>query len=383
MRKRIYMDYAAATPTDERVLQVMEPFWNKQFANPNAIHDEGKLVKKSVDSARLSVVKSIGAKNEEEIVFTSGGTESNALAILGVIGVLRDAGGLSGAHIVTSVIEHPSVLDCFKSLEKEGVKVSFVPVHEDGLIDVESFKAFVDDSVVFVSMMLANNEIGTIQPIKEIASILKKRAPKALLHSDASQSPTYHSVDVSDLGVDLLTLDGIKIYGPKGTGILFIKDGIQIKPLFIGGKQENKIRPGTQNVPGIIGFAKALEIANDERENVTAHMKELQTYFFRALLRAIPETIINGSREHRLANNVNVSFEGIDSGFLEVQLSEAGIAVASKSACMEEGAEGSYVVSALGNGHSGGGIRFSLGKENTKEEIDFVVETVRSFVSRK
>lgn len=379
----IYLDYASTTPVDPRVLSAMEPYWNETFANANALHGMGKEGRRALEDARLVVAEAINAR-PEEVVFTSGGTESNSLAIFGV---LEKLGELQGAHIITSAIEHPSVLDCFKRLESKGASVSIVGVDADGVLDMDEFKRTVSSDTVFVSVMAVNNEIGTIQPIAEIGKILKdvarkNKMDKAIFHTDASQSPVYLEIDVDELGVDLLTLDAQKMYGPKGVGALYIRNGVEIDPIFWGGKQERGIRPGTENVPGIVGMAKAYELIEDGREEEYRRVHDLQEFFFTEIKEKIPTAIVNGSRTERLPNNVNISIPGKEAQFVVLQLDAAGVAASTKSTCFGNDGEGSPVVRALDEdvSRANSAVRFTLGRFTTKEDIEQVIEVLTNII---
>jgi cysteine desulfurase len=370
--RRIYLDYAASTPLDSRVKKAMEPFWDEHFGNPGGIYQEGIYAKKVLEESRSKTAELLGARSEE-IIFTSGGTESNSLAIIGFFNLLEEKNLLKGNHVITSTIEHPSVLEIFKKYESKGLEVSFAPVDKDGILDLESFKKLLKENTVFVSIMYVNNEIGTIQPVKEVSKILKEFNDEIVFHSDASQGPLFLDVDVNNLGVDLMSIDGQKIYGPKGVGVLYIKDGINLNPVIIGGNQEKGLRPGTENVPLIVGLTTALEIADKERKEVKGKTLELREYLLEKLLK-ISGVELNGSRENRIANNINVSIKDQDSEYLVVVLDSKGIACATKSACIRDRKIGSYVVQALDGRESG--LRFSLGRETTKEDLDRTFEAL-------
>jgi cysteine desulfurase len=370
MQKRIYLDYAAATPLDSQVKKAMEPFWDEHFGNAGGIYQEGVYAKKVLDESRNKVANLLGAKSEE-IVFTASGTESNSLAIIGLFNFLEEKNLLKGSHIITSTIEHPSVLEIFKEYEKKGLEVDFAPVDKEGILDLEVFKKLLKENTVFVSIMYVNNEIGTIQPVKEVSEIVKKFNEKIILHSDACQGPLLLDVNVNNLGVDLMSIDAQKIYGPKGVGALYVKKDIDIKPVIIGGSQEMGLRPGTENIPLIVGLATALEIVDRDREEVRDKILKLREYLLDKLLE-IPGLKLNGNREKRIANNINISIEGQDSEYLVLALDSKGIACATKSACIRDRKIGSYVVQALDGEGGGGGLRFSLGRETTKEEADRV-----------
>ena len=377
----IYLDYASTTPADDRVLEAMQPYWNKKFANANALHGLGKMSKQALEDSRVTVANALNAR-PEEVIFTSSGTESNSLAIFGVLDALGD---LAGKHIITSAIEHPSVLDCFRRLETKGARISIVGVTEDGVLDMEEFAREFSEDTTFVSVMSVNNEIGTIQPITAVGKHIKDfarkhKTEKAFFHTDASQSPVYLEIDVDELGVDLLTLDAQKMYGPKGVGALYIRSGVTINPIFWGGRQERALRPGTENIPGIVGMAKAYELIEVEREKEYARVKALQDFFFTAITEKISGATINGSREQRLPNNVNVSIPGKEAQFVVLQLDAKGIAASTKSTCFGDDGEGSPVVRALDGDidRANSAIRFTLGRFTTQEDIERVVGVLAS-----
>lgn len=366
-KQRIYLDYAASTPVDPRVYTAMETYWSKTFGNPSALHTEGQEARHAIEAARSTIAHALHSK-PSEILFTSGGTESNNMAIFG--------GVPAGGRCVTSTIEHPSVLDCFKELEKRGVYVSYVRVDENGLLDISHLEQVLTEDTDFVSIMFANNDIGTVQPIQSIAAVLKRKSPQALFHTDASQAPVFYELDVHTLGVDLLTIDGQKMYGPKGIGALYRRHGIELLPIMYGGKQETRLRPGTENVPAIVGMARAYEIAETQRDRDIQKVTEVRDYFIEQLQKHIPTAIVNGSMDQRMPNNVNVSFKDVEGEFLVLQLDKAGIACSARSACFGSGGEGSPVVAAIAPDRAGGAVRFSLGRETTKEEITYVVSVL-------
>ena len=358
----------------------MEPFWNEVFANAGSRHQDGASAKKAVEDSRETISKILEVKSEE-VIFTSGGTESNSLAIIGFLNYLREEGRLGGAHIITSTTEHPSVLEAFQRHQKKGLKVDFVPVLSDGLVDLNRLKEMVGDKTVLVSIAYVNSEIGVVQPLREISNLIKKKNPKTVFHTDASQAPVFLDIKVSRLGVDMMTLDGQKIYGPKGVGVLYKSSGVNLSPVLLGGSQEGGLRPGTENTPLIVGIAKALEIAELERLEVVEKILPLRNHLIDSLFSLSDKIFLNGSREHRSAGNVNISVIGEDSEFLFVKLDKEGVSCSTKSACINKHEEGSYVLQALGNDDRKSGLRFSLGKNTTKKEIDKVVEILRKILS--
>lgn len=388
-RKRIYLDYAGATPVDRRVLKEMEPFWDKNFGNPASLHSEGVFAKRAVAEAREKVASELHA-GPQEVIFVSGGTEANNLAILGFAGWLEENGcSLKDAHFITLSIEHPSVLECVRSLEKRGVSVSYIPVTGEGIIDISVFEKELKNNTVFVSLQFVNSEIGTVEPIREVAKILRRHRKKTSLsealkkfakpfpffHTDASQAPLFYNLNVEKLGVDYLSLDGQKMYGPKGVGALYVRKDAPLAPLFYGGDQEGGLRPGTENVSGIVGFAKALEIAGEEREETSRSLTKLRDYFIQKLLVALPSAEFNGHTNMRSPNNVNISIPGIDAEWVVIELNARGIAIGTKSACLSEDGSGSYVIRALGKSDAlaRSTLRFTLGKKTTKADIDCTV----------
>ncbi len=385
-KKRIYLDFAASTPLRAEVKEAMEPFWSDKFGNASGIHMEGRQANQAIEDARSKIAEIIDSR-ADEIVFTSGGTEGNNIVVLGLVRSLEERGFLiKDLHFITTNVEHSSVRDCFIYLEKKGASVTYVPVNKEGIVSAKDVSYSIKDNTVLVSIMYANNEIGSIQPIAEIGELLlgikKKRETLPLyFHSDASQVPTFLDCNVRKLNTDLLTLDGQKIYGPKGIGLLYIKNKVKISPIFCGGKQEFGMRVGTPNTPLIVGFSKALELAEKEREESIKSISKIQRYFMERLKEKIPKAELNGSINMRMPNNIHISIPGYEGEFLVIALDKKGIAATTRSACLGRGS-GSYVVEALGKSkeHSIGSIRFSLGKETTKEEVDRTVEVLAELV---
>ena len=333
--KRVFLDYASTTPTDKRVISAMKPFWNAKFQNPSALYEEGVDVRKIIDQSRRHIANITQAK-PSEIIFTGSGTESDNLAIIGVARSVGKKGDISNPHIITTNIEHVAVIESCKRLEKEGFEVTYLSVNSDGTISVDDIKRSLRPETILVSVMLANNEIGTIFPIRQIGVEVSKykkeqnriSASYPYFHSDASQAPNYLDINVDRLGVDLLTLDGSKIYGPKGIGCLIAKSHIPMEPILYGGGQESGFRPGTENVPAIVGFTKALQITTDMQGEESERLKELQDYFIRQLKEEIPKAEINGSIKNRLPNNINICIRGLNAEFAVIQLDEAGVSCA-------------------------------------------------------
>ncbi len=381
---RVYLDNAASTSVDKRVVKAMMPYWSEQYGNAGGIlHDEGMEGRTAIDTARQELAGYINAQ-ETEIVFTSGGTEANNLAILGVVRRLEDEGTpLTDMHIITTEIEHSSVLDIFKFLEKKGVQMSYVQVDIDGLILIEDVQNALQDNTVLVSVMMSNNEIGTVMPVFEIGRmILAKKKGRALplyFHVDASQAALFFKINVLTLHADLITFDAQKMYGPKGVGFLYKNQKVELQPLMLGGNQEFGLRPGTPNTPLIVGYHKAFELVEESREKHNKQMTELRNYFI-AEVEARGATL-NGSREKRVPSNINVSFEGYDAEFFVISLNKKGVACSAKSACLGSNKDGSYVVRALG-GKGTSSVRFSLSKYTTKKELDFTLRMIEEILKK-
>ncbi|MBI4121394.1 MAG: cysteine desulfurase [Candidatus Ryanbacteria bacterium] len=384
--KRIYLDHAAATPLDPRVRVAMEPYETEEFGNPGGLYREGRRAKDAIDSARATVASALNCATDE-IIFTSGGTEGDVLALVGAARAHGDKGPPSqnateraSKHIVSTAIEHHAVLHTLDALKKEGFEITLVEVEPNGIVDPQKIEAALRPDTILVSVMYANNEIGTIQPIAEIAKIVKKHG--AIFHTDACQAAGYLDLDVKRLNVDLMTINGTKIYGPKGSGALFVRRGIKIKPLFFGGSQESRRRPGTENVPAIVGFAEALNFAQSEREAESRRMCELRDYFIKRLTTEIPKTVLNGDAEKRLPNNVNVSILDIEGEATILYLDANGIACSTGSACTSESLDPSHVILALGKPYeyAHASIRFSLGRETQKADIDYVMDVLPDIV---
>ena len=377
MEKRIYLDHAATTYLDPRVKKAMDPFWDEKFGNASSIHKEGREARDAIESTRIGVSKIINS-TPEEIIFTNGGTESDNLAILGVAGKHQEKKG----HIITTKIEHHAVLNTCGFLEKQGFEVTRVGVKEDGIVDIKEIEKALRDDTILVSVMYVNNEIGTIQPIKEIGKLLESH--KAIFHTDACQAAGYFDLDVKKLGVDLMTISGSKIYGPKSIGFLYVKKGISLSSIIYGGGQERKIRPGTENVPAIVGLGEAFKIAQEEKEVEGERLVELRGYFIERILKEIPETYLNGSEIKRSPNNINVSVLAVEGEALLLYLDEYGIACSTGSACGSKDLDPSHVITALGVSKkcSHGSVRFTIGKRTTKKDIDYTIEILYKVVKK-
>lgn len=384
-QKRIFLDHAATTPARKEVVDAMKPYWSDKFGNPGTIHQHGMDARKALTDSRKKISQ-ILKSHTDEVIFTASGTESNSLAIFGVLDRLEESGeDLSKFHIITTIIEHPSILRWFEKYERKGLQVSYIGITEEGIIDLKQLREELKPNTIFVSVMYVNNEIGTIQPIKKISHILrdykKDSEEKIIFHADASQAPLYMNLDIHSLGVDMLTIDGQKIYGPKGVGVLFKKREVELNSLLLGGGQEMGLRAGTENVPLIVGLAKALELADKNRKKESDRLIKIRDHFIDRVLSEIDGSVLNGSREKRLPNSVNISIPNIDTEFMIIQLDNKGIACSSKSACMGSKAKDSYVVEALGHGISNS-LRFTLGKSTEKKDIDYVVDTLKELIKK-
>ena len=374
MSKAVYMDYLATTPVDPRVMEAMVPFFSSIYGNAaSRNHQFGWEAEEAVENARKSIADAIGAK-PSEIIFTSGATESNNLSLAGLWEMYKEKGN----HIVTLVTEHKCVLDTSEYLQREkGVDVTYLPVKEDGLVDLNELEAALRDDTLLVSVMFANNEIGVLQPISEIGKLCKERG--IFFHTDAAQALGKVPINVEDLGVDLLSMSGHKVYGPKGIGALYVrkrKPRVKLKPIIHGGGHERGMRSGTLNVPAIVGFGKAVEIAIEEMEAETKRASKLRDRLEQALLKELDYTQVNGNVEHRLPGLSNISFNYVEGEGLMMAIPD--IAVSSGSACTSASLEPSYVLKALGLSdelaHSS--IRFGIGRFTTEKEVDYVVQSM-------
>jgi cysteine desulfurase len=372
--KKVYLDYAATTPTDLEVLKAMKPFFQKKFGNPSSIHSFGQEAKAEVENAREKVAFLINAE-PDEIIFTSGGTESNNLAIFGITEQISKKG-----KIITSSIEHPSVLKCTKKLKEDGYKIKILSVDRYGKVNLKELKKELTNDTILVSIIYGNNEIGTLQDIEEISNIVKEK--KIILYTDAVQAVGNVEVNVQDLNVDLLSFSSHKIYGPKGTGALFVKKGVKLKEMIYGGEQEAQKRAGTENVCGIVGFGKACEITKRKLKERNKKLKTLREYFIKKIKKEIKDIIINGHPKDTLPNIVNVSFLGVDGEGLLLALDLKGIAVSSGSACASGAMEASSVLLAIGLSEevAKSSLRFSFGKDTTFDEINYTVKILKKLV---
>ncbi len=399
--KRVYLDNAATTPTDPRVIKAMTPYLGVVYGNAGALHEEGVHAKKALSDAREKTARLLQVRREE-IIFTSGGTEGDNIAIQGAIRAAIKNGNKK-PHIVTTSFEHSAVIEACKAMEKEGVGVTYVKPEENGIVLPANIKKALTKDTVLVSVMYAQNEIGTVQPIREIARVIhdlrlttndKKHKRSTtynlqpttypLFHTDACQAANYLDVCPNHLGVDLMTLAGSKIYGPKGSGVLYVKHGTPIESVFYGGEQEAGLRPGTEPVYLAVGFAEALELTNKLKNEQTQKLTILRDYFISKLLRLNPRIHLNGDGKNRLPNNVSVCIDGIDNEFFVIQLDNAGIACSTRSACKTNDDKGSHVILAIGKSEKEAkeSLRFSLGRSTTKKEIDFTLSVIKNLLTK-
>lgn len=375
--QNIYFDHAATTPVDPRVLEKMLPYFTDNFGNPNSQHAFGRRAVTAVDEARDTVAKCIGAK-PSEIYFTSGGTESDNWATRGAAHALANR----GKHLIISAVEHPAMLSAAKELQREGFEVTLAPVDGYGVVDLAKLEEAIRPDTVFIGVMAANNEVGTLQPVKEIAALAKARG--IAFFTDAVQAAGTLEVNVKELGADMLSLSGHKFYGPKGVGVLYVRSGLKLARLVAGGHQERGMRGGTTNVPGIVGLAEALRLSQEHLHENAAYVAGLRDRFVARVQREIPFVKYNGHPENRLPGNANFSFRYIEGESLLFSLDLAGIAVSSGSACSSGSLEPSHVLLAMGvpEGLAHGSIRFSFGRENTAGEVDYAVDRLKEIVVR-
>jgi len=366
--KRIYMDHAATTPMHPEVSEAMKPYFLDKFGNASSIHSFGREAKRAIDSSRDTIANFIGARSEE-IIFTSGGTEADNFALEG----LAYANENKGKHIISIPIEHHAVTNCLGFLKKRGFEITYVPVDSMGCVDPENIRKAITDSTILVSVMHANNEIGTIQPIKEIGRVCREK--KVYFHTDAVQTFGHMPIDINEMNIDLLSASAHKLYGPKGIGMLFVRKGTNIIPHLYGGEQEKGKRAGTENVPGIVGFAKSVEVAKKEMIAVDARLIKLRNRMITGILSRIEDSIMNGHPTQRLSNNISVSIKYIEGESILLSLDQEGIAASTGSACSSGALEPSHVLLAIGVStdiaHSS--LRLSLGRGTTEEEVDKVL----------
>jgi cysteine desulfurase len=375
--KKVYLDYAATTPTDPEVIKAMEPYFFTQFGNPSSIHSFGQEAKGAIEEARVKLAAFLGAK-PEEIIFTSGGTESNNFAIEGT----SYAQEKKGNHIITTLIEHHAITEPCKFLEKRGFKVSYVGVDKYGLVSPADIKKAITDKTILISVMQANNEIGTIQPIAEIGKIAHEKGIS--FHTDAVQTVGHIPVKVDDLNVDLLSLSGHKFYGPKGVGALYVRKGTRIETFLRGGDQERGRRASTHNTPGIVGLGRAIELCQEKMQDEAKFQGRLRDKLIKEIPARIPEVYLNGHPTQRLPNNVNFSIKYIEGESILLNLDMLGIAASTGSACTSTSLDPSHVLLAIGLSHESahGSLRLTLGRWTKEEDVDYLLEQLPGIVSK-
>lgn len=374
---KIYLDHAATTPVKKEVLDTMMPYFTLNFGNPSSVYQVAQINRKAVDEAREKVANLLGA-HPNEIFFTAGGSEADNWAIKGI----AEANRSKGNHIITSKIEHHAVLHTCEYLEKQGYEVTYLNVNENGQIDLDELRAAIKDTTILITIMYANNEVGSIMPVKEIGQIAKEHG--VAFHTDAVQAIGQVKINVKDENIDALSMSAHKIYGPKGIGVLYIRRGLKIANLIHGGAQERGRRAGTENVPGIVGLAKAMELAYTDFEEKNARIKNLRDKLMNGILNIVPYCKLNGDPVNRLSNNVNIGFEFVEGESLLLLLDMNGIAASSGSACTSGSLDPSHVLLALGLPHekAHGSLRMTLGEKTTEEEIDYVLEKLPAIVQR-
>jgi len=375
--KKIYLDYAATTPCDPQVLKAMEPYFFDKFGNASSIHAFGQEAKKAIEDSRVILAYIIGAKTDE-IVFTSGGTESNNFALKGVAHALEKKGN----HIITTAIEHHSITEPCKFLEKRGLNVTYVGVDKYGMVSPEAIKKAISDKTILISVMHANNEIGTIQPIAEISKIAREKG--ICFHTDAVQTVGHIPINVNELNVDLLSLSAHKFYGPKGMGALYIRKGTRLETFLHGGDQENGRRASTHNTPGIVGLGKAIELCKDKMNEEARYQISLRDKLIKSLPEKIPEVILNGHPTQRLPNNVNFSIRYIEGESILLNLDMVGIAASTGSACTSSSLEPSHVLLAIGLSHevAHGSLRVTLGRWSREDDVNYLLEHLPKIVEK-
>lgn len=376
MFRRVYLDNSATTPIDREVVEAMIPFLTEKFGNASSIHFFGQEARAAVDRARHQVAEIINAR-PAEIVFTSGGTEANNLAIRGLL----EANEKYGRHVITSEIEHSAVKEVCQDLEKRGFEISYLPVYEDGIVKIEDIKSAIREDTILISVMTANNEIGTIQPIEEIGKLIRakrEKGRKIWFHTDAVQAVGKIEVNVEEIGCDLLSISAHKLYAPKGVGALYVRRGVRLHSQNIGGHQERERRGGTESVPHIVAFGKACEMAKNNLRQSAEHLKNLRDKLEQSVGETVTDFVFNGNAKNRLPHISNISFRSIEGEGLLINLDLQGVAVSTGSACSSGSLEPSPVIRALGRSDelARGAIRFSFGKDNTSEDVDYVLEVL-------
>ena len=376
--KIIYLDHAATTYVKPQVFEVMKPYFVEQYGNASSIYSIGRDNRKAIEEARAKIARAVGAAETSEIYFTGSGSEADNWAIKGTVEAFQK----KGRHVITSAIEHPAVMETCEYLKKTGCEVTFLPVNDEGFVSPADVEKAIRPDTVLVTIMFANNEIGTVQPIAEIGAVCRKAG--VLFHTDAVQAAGNVPIDVKALNVDLMSVSGHKFYGPKGTGFLYIRKGVKIATLIHGGHQERGRRAGTENVPGIVGLAAALELAVDSLDAYREKVSALRDKALNAILDKIPHVKLNGPREQRLPGNLNISFRFIEGESLLLMLDMKGIKASSGSACTSGSLDPSHVLLAIGLSHeiAHGSLRLSFGEHNTEEEVDFLVNCLIETVER-
>jgi len=396
--KKVYLDNSSTTPLDKEVLNAMSKYWSNDFGNPSSIHSMGVKAKVALQNARKTIASFVKG-HDREIVITSGGTEANNLAIFGLINKVRKEGRkYSDIHLITTEIEHSSIYECFNELVSRGAKVDYLKVNEFGIVNPKDLRELITKNTLLVSVGYANSEIGTIQPIKEIIKEIRhkrkeysdSRFSAPYFHIDSSQAGLYLNMNVEELGVDLMTIDAQKMYGPKGIGALYVRTGVEVAPIMFGGGQEKGIRSGTENIPLIAGFAKTLELAEKNKKKEDVRLGKLRDNFFLGVKKSIPNVIINGDLKNRLSNNINISIPGQDGELMVLRLDEAGIICSSASACASGEGESKVVrkiaekTEARNNeidARAKSTIRFSLGSDTKATDMDRLLKTLKKVIS--
>ena len=377
MTKRIYVDNAATTKVAPEVVEAMLPYFTEDYGNPSSIYNEGRTAKKTVENAREKVACAIGA-DPKEIYFTGSGSEADNWAIRSAVRAYKDKGN----HIITSAVEHHAILHTCQDLEKQGYEVTYLPVDEYGMVSAEDVKNAIKDNTILISIMFANNEIGTIMPIAEIGKIAKEAG--VLFHTDAVQAVGNVPIDVKEMNIDMLSLTAHKFHGPKGSGALYVRNGIKLTSFITGGAQERMRRAGTENVPGIVGLGKAIEMATADIEAKQKKLTEIRDTYIKKVLERVPYSRLNGHPTQRLAGNANISFEFIEGEGLLLSLDMKGISASSGSACTSGSLDPSHVLLAIGLKHeqAHGSLRTSFGEDNTLEDVDYMVDSIAEIVDR-
>lgn len=375
--RQVYMDYGSASPVDARVLEAMIPYFEKDVGNPSSLHSSGRKAKRELENARRHVANLIGAPNPKSIIFTSCATESNNLALRGAAMRYKDKGN----HIITTSIEHMSVMNSLKDLQRSGFEVTYIPVDKDGLVSAEQIKNAITDKTILISMMYANGEVGTVQPIREIGEIVSEK--KILFHVDGTAACGKVPVNVENEHIDLLTISSNDIYGPKGAGALYVKQGVRIIPSMLGGGQESGMRSGSENIPGIVGMGKAAELAQKEMVDEAARLIRMRDRLIDNILK-MEYTYLTGSRTKRIPNNASFRFSFIEGESIILQLNDLGITASTGSACSTKTLEPSHVLIAMGLRHeeAHGSLLLTFGKSNTEEDVDYVLGSVPAVVTK-